>query len=141
MPWRACSEIPSQSGRGSGWLWGLPATLILRRYRLSGGDPINHQAGLHFDSPSKLFHIVPCTHAVGGAPAASGIAGPTSPRIWEQAWRLLQMWQRWPLCLRVSLEPASIVCSTISELQASQADHDQEKGASQLIWTGEFYRC
>ena len=62
---------------------------------------------------SDFFHIVPCTHSAGAAPAASRTVGPTSPRVWKQAWRLLQMWQRWPLYPRVSLEP---VCSTIGEL-------------------------
>ena len=78
---------------------------------------------------SYFFHIVPCTHSAGAASAASGTAGSTSPRIWEQAWCLLQVWQRWPLCPSLSPEPASSVRSTISELQVGQMDHDQEEGA------------
>ena len=58
-PWRACSRIPRQSGRECGWPWGLVATLILRRYRLSDECPINHQAGIRFGSPSKLLRLLP----------------------------------------------------------------------------------
>ena len=89
---------------------------------------------------SDFFHTVSCTHSAGAAPAASGTVGPTSPRIWKQAWCLLQVWQRWPLCPGVSPEPASSVYSIIGELQASQEDHDQEESAQQ-IWTGAFHKC
>ena len=130
-PWKACSRIPRQSGRGSGWLQGLPATLMLRRYRCPVGTLSIIRWAFISVAPadfSDSFHIVLCTHLAGVAPAGS-----TLPMIWKQAERLLQMWQRWPLCPKVSSEPASSVCSTIGELQASQADRDQEEGASQPI--------
>ena len=58
-PWRACNKIPRWNGSVSEWLWGLLATPILKKYRLSDGCPINNQADIHFDSPNILLTLLP----------------------------------------------------------------------------------
>ena len=57
--WRGFSGISRQNGSTSKWLRGILATPILRKYRLSGGCPINLQAGIHFDNLSRLFRPLP----------------------------------------------------------------------------------
>ena len=48
-----------QNGSASGWLLGLLVTPRRRRYRLSGGCPINLPVGICFDSLNRLFRHLP----------------------------------------------------------------------------------
>ena len=48
-----------QNGSTSGWLLGLLVTPMLRKYRLLGGCPISPWVGIHFDSLSRLFRLLP----------------------------------------------------------------------------------
>ena len=59
LPWKDFSTTLRLSGSASGWLLGLLVTPRHRKYRLSGGCPINLWAGIHFDSLSRLFRHLP----------------------------------------------------------------------------------